>query len=456
MTWPVPESRRSGSGQGRAVSVSVKLELPMSHTTGPERDTFCVHPWITLELTAEGWLRPCGCSYGLIEDDDGAPLNVTERPLEELWNSQAMLGFRRRLVAGHSVATCAGCYQQEAAGGPSSRRRDNASWEAGWLNDERHTLAGLQAETQAADYHVPGGPINLYLRMGNVCNLQCRMCNGASSSRFARDSVNTAWADAWAPGRPGEAWFGNPRILREHVLAHPERLRQLSFFGGETLLIKEVGDILRYLVDAGVAHQVTVSIFTNGTTAKAPWLQLTGAFQGFVLLISLDGYGTVNDYIRHPSRWDTIVANLESFQQLPNVILGVAPVLQAYNALSIVDLFRFVDAAGLFYVTEALLDPTYLRTTVLPPAVRQVAAERLRAYASAGCRPENREHVEALATWVESDADVFDEGALREFMLFTNDLDASHGKRFREELPELFELITASGFEWTDETRHAL
>ncbi len=433
----------------------MKLELPLTHPAGPGTDTFCVHPWINLEISAEGWVRPCGCSYGVIRDDDGQPLNVAERPLEELWNSAALRHFRRDLDEGRPVASCLGCHQQEAAGGPSSRLRDNASWEAGWLNDRQQTIAQLRVEARAADYQAAAGPVSLYLRMGNLCNLQCRMCNAASSSRIARDAVHSGWADEWAPGRPGDLWFRNPDLVRGHVLAHPERLRYLSFFGGETLLIKEVGDILSYLVEAGVAHQITVSIFTNGTTAKVPWLRLTGAFQSFLVMISLDGPGKVNDYIRHPSRWENTLANLESYKRLPNVVVGASVTLQAYNALSLANLLRFLDGAGLFFYVESLLDPTYLRTSVLPPRARRLAAERLRAYELVDCRPDHRDHVRALVAWLEAGGDAFDEGPLREFMVFTNDLDVSHGTSFRRALPELYEQITAAGFAWTAETRNA-
>ncbi len=44
-------------------------------------------------------------------------------------------------------------------------------------------------------------------------------------------------------------------------------------------------------------------------------------------------------------------------------------------------------------------------------------------------------------------------GFLREFMLFTNDLDRMRDQDFKKVHRELYELILDSGFQWTDETK---
>ena len=70
--------------------------------------------------------------------------------------------------------------------------------------------------------------------------------------------------------------------------------------GGETLLIKEVGDILQYLIDAGVAENIFLMATTNGTVVKSPWLELTEKFQKLHLNVSIDGFDKYYEYIRYP------------------------------------------------------------------------------------------------------------------------------------------------------------
>lgn len=83
--------------------------------------------------------------------------------------------------------------------------------------------------------------------------------------------------------------------------------------------------------------------------------------------------------------------------------------------------------------------------------------ERLLLYAEEECLPKNRELVLGLASGLDNagDREVFDEKVLRTFMLFTNDLDITRAQSFQETHRELLQLITDSGFTWTNETCHA-
>src|SRR4029077_3559148 len=100
-------------------------------------------------------------------------------------------------------------------------------------------------------------------------------------------------------------------------------------------------------------------------------------------------------------------------------------------------------------------DVPRLRVTTMPPAARRLAAERLRAYADRDCRPENRDTVRCIVEELQSIGEELDTALLREFMLFTNDLDRSRRQSFRSACPELCGLIEAAGFAWTDETLYA-
>ena len=99
--------------------------------------------------------------------------------------------------------------------------------------------------------------------------------------------------------------------------------------------------------------------------------------------------------------------------------------------------------------------PRYLAIWVLPPAIRRVAAERLRAYADGDCRPHHLDMVRGLADQLQPNLETFDARLLRDFMLFTNDLDVSRGQSFRDVHHELFDLMAEAGIEWSHDTVHA-
>jgi len=199
-----------------------------------------------------------------------------------------------------------------------------------------------------------------------------------------------------------------------------------------------------------------LSTTTNGTILDSPWLDLAQQFKHFYLGVSIDGFGKLYEYIRFPARWETIAGNLPILKKLPKTHIYASVTVQNYNALNIVELFRFLDSVEVGFYIIPLFNWLYLRPTCMPLRARQVAAARLQSYAAADCRPQQRAAVLGLAEMLTIDGnDAFGDTLAREFMLFTNDLDFSRGQCFRETCGELYEFIAESGFVWTDETRYA-
>ena len=304
-------------------------------------------------------------------------------------------------------------------------------------------------------------PSWLQLDVGNLCNLKCRMCCGYSSSRIDQDPVHRQW-NGGAPANKkrlptGKRWFEDKSFILTELFRHPEEVKQLEFLGGETLLIKEVGDILECLIEAGVAGNIVLMATTNGTVINSPWLALAERFKELALNVSIDGFGPYYEYIRYPGRWSTVIRNIEILKKRSRTRLTAIVTLQAYNALNIVDLFKYFDSIGLDFYAYPVSTPEYLSPMVLPSSARRLAVERLLLYAEEECLPKNRELVLGLANGLDNagNREVFDEKLMRTFMLFTNDLDITRGQSFLETHAELLQLITDAGFTWTNETCHA-
>jgi MoaA/NifB/PqqE/SkfB family radical SAM enzyme len=233
----------------------------------------------------------------------------------------------------------------------------------------------------------------------------------------------------------GKRWVEDKNFILTELFRHPEQVKQLEFLGGETLLIKEVRDILECLIEAGVADNVVLIATTNGTVIKSPWLGLAERFKQLALNVSIDGLGRYYEYIRYPARWSTLTRNIEILKKRSRTRLTAIATLQAYNALNIVDLFKYLDSIGLDFYAYPVSHPPYLSPMVLPPSGRRLAIQRLWSYAERDCLPKNRELVFGLASGLEKagNREVFDENP--------------HG--------ELLELITDAGFMWTNKTFHA-
>ena len=174
-------------------------------------------------------------------------------------------------------------------------------------------------------------------------------------------------------------------------------------------------------------------------------------FRGLNVTLSVDADGKLFEYLRQGSSWRKLVDNLRCSRNIPNLSLAAAPTLQNYNALDMVTLLRFLDEQELPISYNVLLAPAYLRPVNLPPSVRRIAISRLRDYLDVECQPCNVTVVRGYCEALEAARATFDTGLFRQFMAFTNDLDASRGENLAEAAPELVALIRAAGVEWSTE-----
>jgi MoaA/NifB/PqqE/SkfB family radical SAM enzyme len=291
------------------------------------------------------------------------------------------------------------------------------------------------------------------------------MCHAGVSSSIANDVVHRTWSSDQYNNKP----YHNPDLLvgsvgirrwtlsaalEKAIVEGRGKVKRLYFIGGEPLLVKEVGNLLQRLIDAGLARDMILAVVSNGTVTGS-WLDLTKQFKRFELALSIDGFGPHYDYIRYPGKWEEIARNIEIFRRLPNISLGAAVTFQCYNALNICDLFRHLDSIDVGFHAWPVHIPRYLSVQVMPASARRLAAERLQAYAGRGCRAPYQQVVLGLAEYVKPRGEELDPRLMREFMLFTNDLDQTRTQDFADVNRELKELFREAGFEWTNETLHA-
>ena len=267
------------------------------------------------------------------------------------------------------------------------------------------------------------------------------------------------------PGRG--LWFQETDFLINEILAEPEKISRLRFIGGEPLLIKEVQTMMRHLVETGVAGKIEIWTVTNCAVKNEEYLELAQHFRSHGLMMSFDGIGSINEYIRSPSRWDVIDQNIETFSKLKNTTLWANMTIQPYNVLNIVELIEYCVSRGITFRNHVLQYPQYLSVAILPQSIRDLAADRLLEYSNRkdtmlaslapmqGGVPELRGSIIELAEAIRTATIDEREKWLNEFMIFTNDLDISRGQSFAQSLPELYQLLQAAGVEWPQTLRFA-
>ena len=139
-------------------------------------DKFCVLPWVSLETSPIGTVRPCCLFDSEIVDDNGEKFDLNTANFFDIQNSKSMHQLRQDFLDGKQPQDCRKCWREERAGRTSKRM---------------HTLDRLKHIISEQEWTADAKPLLfLDLKLGNICNLKCRICGSWSSSAFATEEVS--------------------------------------------------------------------------------------------------------------------------------------------------------------------------------------------------------------------------------------------------------------------------
>ena len=337
-------------------------------------ENFCVLPWISLEASPIGTVRPCCLARDEIKDHTGEKVRLGSRSLDKIRRSPDMQTLRDQFLAGQRPSTCDRCWQEEDSGRTSKRM---------------HSLQRLQPVIK--DQHWDPEPKELMfldLKLGNICNLKCRICGSWSSSSYATEEIQFL-----PPGsdrkssyhyqmlRQG-AWPRNEPAFWQDIERYLDHIRYIEFTGGEPFMITEHFDLLRTFVDRGIANQVEIHYNTNGTHWPAHAENLWREFRHVEIAFSIDDVGTRFEYQRHGARWDQVQQNLQRAQKFRdrsnNVTLQVCCTINILNVLYLGEVANWIDEQKFDFVYWNMLhDAPHWNIRCLPHYAREYVANVL-------------------------------------------------------------------------------
>jgi MoaA/NifB/PqqE/SkfB family radical SAM enzyme len=345
--------------------------------------TFCMHPFTGLATREDGAICACCRSQpvGFIQDNS----------LEEIWNGDTMRKIRQQVLSGERPTECAPCFDLEDQGVESLRQRHIK----GQIPEARIKLYPNALDKLNDDYTMPFEIPTMEIKLNNLCNLKCRMCNPMDSTswndwkeveefyikedNFLVDKViklnleNKPYLDSF---EDTDNWWASFEKLLPYF-------RRVEFAGGEPLMDPQHYKILNMLKPYG--SNIEIKYATNGTT-----IGIKGGrnihdywphFKSVAVNVSVDGLGSAYDYIRGNSDYDEVVANIKIMQQIPNVrrIVGAVAV-QVSNVLILDEMIEeFLDNLGIFFYTNMVRYPNVLSPQVLPQELKELAIAKLEA-----------------------------------------------------------------------------
>jgi MoaA/NifB/PqqE/SkfB family radical SAM enzyme len=316
------------------------------------------------------------------------------------------------------------------------------------------------------DYHVDTPPMYLDFRLGNMCNLKCRMCQPQNSSQIQKEYAKIEASDptsaqfiknnfTWGQF-VGDLtnWEDDPDFLRQ-VEEWLPGVCKLYFTGGEPTIIERVYWIMEKCVEMGIAKDIDLVFNSNMTNIQPRFLNLVEQFKNVLMCVSVDAYGHENEYIRGASHWKQVEKNLRKY--CASDVIGTilfSPVIQIYNVLTITKLLDFIEGLEIEYgrevfVTFLICDyPTSLDFRNCPEQVREVAAGRLEMWLKQSKvlknRPENVQTIEATIKALKENRKHNWRQELVTFQKYTALLDKTRDESMEEALPELNRLMYQS------------
>ena len=260
-------------------------------------------PFVQLMLDEQGNHSPCAVLDGLWKDK------------QDLWNHTDLEQLRNNHANNIRDPLCKSCWDDEDNGIESYRQRFH---DANKFNMDQ-AIASIENKT----YH--NGPLVLYLKNGNICNLQCRICGPKDSFSWipeAKQHVDNYPNEIEGTMMNMEPYKKNWTTSQlVDLLKWNDTVIRIDHFGGEALTNPQVLRYLEMLIEEGVAHKITLYFNTNASRVpNNEWWHILSQFKGIDFQLSLDGIEKQFEYQRHPAKWENVLNFREWIKEKSNTM----------------------------------------------------------------------------------------------------------------------------------------
>ena len=337
-------------------------------------EKFCVLPWVSLETSPIGTVRPCCLAEEEITDINGNKFDLSKSAeLADIQDSNYMRKLRKQFLRAEQPDTCRKCWAVEDADGTSKRM---------------HTLNRLKHIIPDSDWTQDPKPLMfLDLKLGNICNLKCRICGSWSSSTFAVEEIEFSPIAEKKTGfhyqmlKQG-AWAKDNQDFWEEIKNLSDQIRYIEFTGGEPFMIREHFRFLERIVDMGIAGQVEIHYNTNGTQFPDNAEDIWQHFKTVEIAFSIDDVGARFEYQRANAVWSEVELNIARFMAMrdrhPNIQLQACITVNVFNVIYLETVANWADQQGFDFVYWNMLhEARHFSIAALPDTAKQAIVEKL-------------------------------------------------------------------------------
>jgi histidinol phosphatase-like PHP family hydrolase len=226
--------------------------------------------------------------------------------------------IRNKMLNGTLVPEyCDSCYKLEDQNILSAREQETVEW-ANRLN--LSSLSDLDTIESPAYYEI---------RPSNICNLQCRMCGPTSSHLLGKEYKKINLIKELPP-----------KERSNFDIVNFTNLTKLYVGGGEPTAMPEFYNFLDRCINEKKTFDFTVN--TNATKINNRFKKQLKLLPHLQFIISIEGVGDLNHYIRWPSDWNVIVENMK-YLASNNHTISINTTVSIYNVTRLYELFKYFD-----------------------------------------------------------------------------------------------------------------
>jgi len=397
-------------------------------------NTICMLPWISIESSPTGTARPC-----CLAREEITGIDLRTHTLEDAYKSDYMQNLRRQFRAGEKPATCKLCWDEEAANRTSKRMHSQVRLK------ELYPLVDWQND-------VPDQLWFIDLKLGNICNLKCRICGSWSSSKWAAEELEYLPQGHDKKKHIAYTWLKKGRWPEEspdfweNLKSLLPSIKYFEFTGGEPWLIEEHWDLLRYAVATGHSKHIDIHYNTNATI-NGLGIQKSDLWNHFGrvdIAFSIDNVGTRFEYERYGADWDKANEIIDGVHfardvDTPNITTQLCFTINIQNVYYIDELLEWASTKPFDSIYFNMLhSPDHMSIQQLTPAAKELVLNKLKT--TFWNTEEHHQEIENVIKFIEN-------GAGSDGQIFLNNMkrtDAYRKQNFMDTHPEI---AKAMGYE---------
>jgi molybdenum cofactor biosynthesis enzyme MoaA len=316
-------------------------------------------------------------SQEFYKKDNGEYFSLSKDTLSDVWNSTSIRNLRTALLEGKKPSACTACWKEEEFGKESKRIRENKRWN---VNYETFVPERINPEITTCQIKF------LDLKLGNTCNLKCRICSPGSSSNWVKEHKDIYGSDVVsdiakkvnADRKQVMQWPEHNENFWKDLDSILPNVELFEIYGGEPFLISRHFEVLKKSIEMGYSKKQKIHYNTNGTifpelAVKNIWPH----FEDVDIMFSIDGIGEQFEYQRFPAKWESVLQNLKRFKEEFSGRTQICLTVSSINVFYLPEYLKFFNETEVPVWLNLLYTPEVYSIVNLAEKTKSIVTEKI-------------------------------------------------------------------------------